>query len=122
MQDLREELQKVKEVAQLAKEAAEIEKQAAYTLGVKETQAILTEELSTVCREYCGIFWGKTLDAAGVPVDSDLRRLESVYYDPKIRELPGPDPSHSEQAPPILEQLLVDQAPPAFLEALKEFD
>ena len=58
MKELREELQKAREVAQLVKEAAEAEKQAAYTLGVEETQARLTEELSAVCREYCGIFWG----------------------------------------------------------------
>ena len=73
MKDLREELQKVREATQLAKEAAEAKKQAAYMLGVEETQARLTEELSVVCREYCGISWGKALDAAGVPMGSDLR-------------------------------------------------
>ena len=67
-------------------------------LGVEETQAKLTKELSAVCREYCGISWGKGLDAAGVPVDSDLRRPESVYYNPEIHELPGPDSFHPEQA------------------------
>ena len=55
MTDLHEELQKVKEAAQLAKEATEAEKQTAYTLRVEETQVRLTEELSVVCREYCGI-------------------------------------------------------------------
>ena len=55
VKDLREEFQKVKEAAQLAKEAAEAEKQTAYMLGVEETQVKLTEELSVVCREYCGI-------------------------------------------------------------------
>ena len=63
MKDLREELQKVREVAQLAKETAEAEKQAPYTLGVEETQVRLIEELFVVCREYCGIYWGKALDA-----------------------------------------------------------
>ena len=58
MKDLHKELQKVMEATQLAKEAAEAEKQAAYTLGVEETQARLTEELFAVCREYCGISWG----------------------------------------------------------------
>ena len=96
MQVLREELQKVKEAAQLAKEVAEAEKQAVYTLGIEETQASLTEEFSAVCREYCGISWGKALDAAGVPVDFNLKRPESVYYGPEIRELPGPDSSHPE--------------------------
>ena len=70
---LREELRKAREVAQLVKEATETEKQAVYTLGVEETQAKLTEELSAVCRDYCDISWGKALDVAGVLVDSDLR-------------------------------------------------
>ena len=96
VREFREELQKAREAAQLAKEAAKAEKQAAYTLGVEETQARLTEEFFAVCREYCGVTWGKTFDAAGVPVDSDLRRPEVIYYDLKIRELPGPDSSHPE--------------------------
>ena len=96
--ELREELRKAREAVQLIKEAVEAEKQAAYTLGVEETQARLTEELSAVCREYCGISWGKALDAAGVPVGSDLRQPESIYYDPEIRELPSPSSSHPEQA------------------------
>ena len=91
---LREELWKVREAVQLVKEVAKAKKQAAYTLGVEDTQARLTEELSAVCRDYCDIFWGKALNVAGVPVDFDLRRLESIYYDPEIRELSGPDSSH----------------------------
>ena len=55
MTDLREEFQKVREATQLAEEAVEAEKQTAYTLGVEETQVRLTEELSVVYREYCGI-------------------------------------------------------------------
>ena len=117
---LREEFEKVREATQLVKEAVEAEKQAAYTLGVEETQVRLIEELSVVCREYCGISWGKALDAAGVPADSDLRRPENIYYDPEIRELPGPDSSHPEQAPQASEQPLVDQAPTAPWEAPKE--
>ena len=67
-------------------------------LGVEETQAKLTKELSAVCREYCGISWGKAFDAAGVPVGSNLRRPKSIYYDPEICELLRPDSSHPEQA------------------------
>ena len=55
MTEFREELQKAKEAVQLVKEVVEAEKQAAYTLGVEETQARLTEEFSTVCRNYCDI-------------------------------------------------------------------
>ena len=71
--ELREELRKAREAAQLIKEAAEAKKQAAYTLGMEETQARLTEEFFTVCRDYCDIYWGKALDVAGVPMDSNLR-------------------------------------------------
>ena len=78
--ELREELRKAREAIQLVKEAVEAKKQATYTLGVEETQARLTEEFSVVCKDYCDIFWGKALDVAGVLVDSDLRRLESIYY------------------------------------------
>ena len=53
--ELHEELRKVKEAAQLLKEAVKAEKQAAYTLGVEETQARLTEEFFAVVRDYCDI-------------------------------------------------------------------
>ena len=115
---LRKEFWKVREATQLFKEAAEAEK--TYTLGVEETQVRLTEELSVVCREYCGISWGKALDTVGVPTDSDLRRPENIYYDPEIRKLPSPDSSHPEQAPQASEQPLVAQALTASLEAPKE--
>ena len=94
--ELREELRKAREVAQLLKEAAEAKKQVGYTLGMEETQVRLTEEFSTVCRNYCDISWGKALDVAGVPMDSSLRRSESIYYNPKIHELSDPNSSHPE--------------------------
>ena len=53
--ELREELRKAKEAAQLLKETAEAEKQAAYTLGVQETQGRLTEEFSTIAKDYYDI-------------------------------------------------------------------
>ena len=53
--ELREELRKAREAAQLLKEATEAEKQAAYDLGVQETQSRLTEEFSTMARDYCDI-------------------------------------------------------------------
>ena len=62
MKGLRAELEKSRESAklaetdaQLAKEALEAEKQAAYTLGVTQTQARLTEKFAKVCREYCDV-------------------------------------------------------------------
>ena len=120
VKELRKQLQKAREAAQLVKEVAEAKKQAAYMLRVKETQARLTEELSVVCREYCGISWGKALDVAGVPKSSDLRWPESIYYDPKIRELPDPSSSHPKQATQAFEQSMADQAPPTPLEVSKD--
>ena len=115
-----EELQKAREAIQLVKEVAEAEKQAAYTLGVEETQARLTEELYAVCRDYCDISWGKALDVARVPVDSDLRRPKSIYYDLEIRELSVPDSSHPGQATQVSVQPKADQVPPASLEVPKD--
>ena len=48
MTELREELWKAREAAQLVKEVVEAEKQAAYTLGMEETQARLTDRKSVV--------------------------------------------------------------------------
>ena len=114
--ELREELCKAREATQLLKEVAEAEKQAAYILGVQETQGRLTEEFSAVARDYCDISWGKALDVAGVPADSNLRRPESIYYDPDIRELLGPNSSIPEQTAPVSKLPKVDQVHPAPLE------
>ena len=66
-----------------------------------------------MARDYCDITWGKALDVAGVPADSNLRRPESIYYDSDIRELlsPGsPPPKHPAQ---VSEVPITDQVPPA---------
>ena len=55
--DLKVELYKAKEETQLDREAAEVEKKASYQLGVEETKVRLAEELSEVCRDYCGVTW-----------------------------------------------------------------
>ena len=120
MTELREELRKAREAVQLVKEAAKTEKQVAYMLGVEETQAKLTEELFAVCREYYGISWGKALNAAEVPVGSDLRQPENIYYDPEIYELPSPSSSQPKQATQASEQSMANQAPPALLEVPKD--
>ena len=60
-------------MAQLAKEALEAEKQAAYSLGVEETQARLTEELAEACRDYYDAIWAETLNIARVLADLEWR-------------------------------------------------
>ena len=114
--ELREELRKAREATQLFKEAAEAEKQAAYTLGMEKTQARLIEEFSAIARDYCDISYGKALDATKVPANSGLRRPESIYYNPEIRELSDPSSSLPEQAAQVSELPKVDQVPPAPLE------
>ena len=116
VKELREELRKAREAAQLLKEAAEAEKQASYALGVQETQNRLTEEFSSVARDYCDITWEKALDAAGVPANSSLRRPESIYYDPDIQALPGSDSPPPEQPAPASETPATNQALPALVE------
>ena len=116
VKELREELRKAKEAAQLLKEAVEAEKQASYALGVQETQSRLTEEFSSVTRDYCDITWEKALDAAGVPADSSLRRPESIYYDPDIQALPGSDSPPPEQPALVSEVPATNQALPAPVE------
>ena len=115
--ELREELRKAKEAAQLLKEAAEAEKQAAYTLGMEETQARLTDEFSTVARDYYNISWSKALDAARIPADSSLRWPESIYYDKDILELSDPSSSPPEQPAQVSEVPKADQVLPAPVEA-----
>ena len=115
VKDLHEEVRKAKEAAQLLKEAAEAEKQAAYALGVQETQSRLTEEFSSVARDYCDITWDKALDAAGVPADSNLRLSESIYYNSDIRELLGSGSPPPEQPVQMSEAPTTDQSPPVLV-------
>ena len=63
-----------------------------------------------MARDYYNITWGKAFDVAGVPADSNLRRLESIYYDSDIRELPGsgsppPEPPAKGSEVPITDQV-----------------
>ena len=85
-------------------------------MGVQETQSRLTEEFSVVARDYCDITWGKALDVAGVPVDSNLRRPESIYYDSDICELLGPGSPPSEHPAQVSEVPITEQVPLAPVE------
>ena len=112
----REELCKAREATQLLKEATEVEKQATYALGVHKTQSTLTEEFSTIARDYYDNSWGKALDVAGILADSSLRRPESIYYDPDIHELSGPSSSPSAQPAQVSKVPIADQVPLAPVE------
>ena len=72
----------------MAKEAVKATKAVAYEYGVGEIEARLIAEVTVVCRDYCAETYYKTLDRAGVPTDSNLRRADKVYYPEDIREDP----------------------------------
>ena len=78
---------------------------------MEETEIRLAEELSEVCRDYCNTTWDKALTAAGVPANSALRLLGSVYYHPQIRAIhfasspPAPIPEPFEQPLVIVDAL-----------------
>ena len=81
----------------MAKEATEAEKRVAFQLGMEKMQVRLTKELSEVCMDDYSVTWGKAFNVAGVPVDSVWRLPESVYYLPKIWEVPTDVPESSKQ-------------------------
>ena len=51
-----------------------------------ETEARLTAKVTVVCREYCAETYNQALDRGGIPADSDLRRVDQVYYPEDFRE------------------------------------
>ena len=77
---------------------------------------LILEEFSAVAKDYCDISWGKALNVIGIPTDSSLRRPESIYYDPDIRELSGPGSSPSEQPTQVSEVPIANQVPLAPVE------
>ena len=51
-----------------------------YECGVADTEARLTDEVAAVCRDYITLSWGVALDRAAVPIDSDLRKIENIFF------------------------------------------
>ena len=95
----------------MAKEASEAMETASYERGVLETETRLAEEMAGVCRDYCVEIWVEALNWAGVPVDSELRRAENIFFLEDIREVPGTLPPPIANPLPPLEQLSTIQAP-----------
>ena len=86
--DFKAELAKVKGEARLAREAAEKAVAASYDYGVKDTEVRLAKEVAIVCREYITLSWGVALDRAAVQADSDLRKIENIFFPEDVREIP----------------------------------
>ena len=57
-----------------------------------------------MCRDYCFVTWAATLNIAGVPAESELRKAKKVFYLEHIREIPT-DPSSTALPSPALEQV-----------------
>ena len=95
----------------MAQEAAKAAETAAYERGVLETEARLIAKVTVVCRDYCAETYYQALDWAGVPADSDLRRVDQVYYLEDIREDPTALPPLAALPLPPPEQSLTTQEP-----------
>ena len=59
---------------------------ASYDRGVADMETRLAEEEAVVCRDYISESWGIAMDRVGVPADSELRRLENIFFPEDIRE------------------------------------
>ena len=59
---------------------------ASYDRGVADMETRLAEEVAVVCRDYISESWGVAMDRVGVPTDSELRRLENIFFPEDIRE------------------------------------
>ena len=84
----------------MAREAAEAAVAASYERGVADIEARLTEEVAGVCRDYVTESWGVAMDRAAVPANSDLRRLENIFFPEDIRDVPGLDPPEEPPSAP----------------------
>ena len=86
----------------MAQEAAIAAETLAYERGVLETETRLTAEVTAVRREYCAETYSQALDRAGIPADSDLRRMDQVYYLEDLKEniTPPPPPATLPLPPP----------------------
>ena len=70
----------------MANEAMEAAMNASYDRGVANMETRLAEEVAVVCRDFISESWGVAMDQVGVPADSELRRLENIFFPEDIRE------------------------------------
>ena len=82
--DLRAELQRAKDAAKkaawVAKETTKVAVTASYECGVEETEKRLAKKVAEVCRNYYTESWIEALNNAGVPADSELRKVERLFF------------------------------------------
>ena len=90
----------------------------AYECGVLETEAMLTVEVTVVCKEYCAETYNQALDRAGILAESVLKRVDQVYYPEDLRENTIVPPPPAALPLPLLEQSLATQEPSQGAEVL----
>ena len=83
-----------------AVETTKAVERASYECGVKDTEIRLAEEVAGVCRDYCTKTWIETLNSAGIPANSELRKAESIFFPEHIRKAPADFPSTAQPLPP----------------------
>jgi len=98
--DLKAQLLQAKEAVRLVREAAEAVVATSYERGVADIEARLTEEVAMVCRDYITMSWGVALDQAAVLADSDLRKIENIFFPENIRKIPGSVPPEEPSSAP----------------------
>ena len=64
----------------MAREASKAAEATSYERGVLETETRLAEEVAGVCRDYYTETWAEALNQVGIPVDSELKRIENVFF------------------------------------------
>ena len=78
--DLKVELRKLKDATRVARDATEATVNTAYERGLTNMETRPSKEVAVMCRDYCTKSWGVAMDRAGVPADSELRRVESIFF------------------------------------------
>ena len=86
----------------MAREVAEALVKASYEHRVQDTKTRLAKEVAVVCKDYCTESWGVAMDRARVPADSEMRKVENIFFPKDIREIPN--------AVPLLEQFSTTQS------------
>ena len=89
----------------MSREAAKATEEAAYERGMEDTEKMLAKEVAEVCRDYCTETWAEALNRARVPVDSELRKAESVFFPEAIKEAPTDLPPTIALSLPFPEQI-----------------
>ena len=104
-------MQKAEEALKVAQEAATTTKTSAYERGVLKMEARLIVEVTAVYREYCAETYNQALDRAGIPADSNLRRVDQVYYLEDFKEnTTTPPPPAALPLPPPKQSLTTQES------------